>query len=178
MIGLIAIGLASGCARKAPPAPVRPPLALRCPPTVLWPSDGRHPQGLRVVNEGERPVVVWADRCLGWTWLGEVNGGRERLFRLPDGLVAWSGQLRFHVLPDNRLDDHFAALLPIDTVRVLRLTVPAQIESPCPEQVYVDGELRVGGLRGIPAERIAALDVEYVPVDRERSCPRIHVKLR
>jgi hypothetical protein len=111
--------------------------------------------------------------------MGEVAAEGERLFRLPAGMVAYAGGLRFHVLPDNRLEGHFAALVPIDTVTVLRLTVPAAAVT-CPDELYVNGERFAGTMREIAAERIASVVMEYVPAEGagQRTCPRIHVTLR
>lgn len=181
----VALTLSAACARTVP---VEGPASLaaafsRCPLPIQWVSEDPRPLGIRIRNEDSDTVSVFLDRCTGHSRIGDVGPGAVRTFRLKPPLIDYGSGLRFYVYPGHELDRFHVASLPVDTTRVLELTVSAGTPSTCESRLYVDGEPHPGTLRdlGLAREEILGVHLEY---ERPReagakiACPTVHVRTR
>jgi hypothetical protein len=187
-LGLTALLALAGLAACARTVSVEGPASLaaafsRCPLPIQWVTEDPRPLGIRIRNEDSDTVAVFLDRCTGHTRIGDVGPGSVRTFRLAPPLIDYGSGLRFFVYPGHELERFHVASLPVDTARVLQLTVTSGTPSTCESRVYVDGEPHPGTLRelGLVREEILGVHLEYErPGDDVAAiaCPVVHVRTR
>jgi hypothetical protein len=170
--------LAGACGRSRPSAPEPVMSVGRCPVPMQVSATDPRPLGVRIRNERPDTVWVYLDRCDGSVWVGDIGPETVRAFPLRPPLVPFGNGLRFHLHPRGRLDEYFAAALPVDTARVLELTIPSTPSAACVHRVYVDGEPFAGGLRDNGLDRITGIRMVYAAAGIEAGdgCPSIHVQ--
>jgi hypothetical protein len=177
---VLTVVLGGGCARAGGGAsgPSLSAAFSRCPVPMMWVSDDPRPIGIRIRNEEADTVAVFLDRCTGHVRVGDVGPGAVRTFRLKPPLIDYGSGLRFFVYPGMALERFYVESLPVDTARVLELTVSTVRTSQCESKVYVDGEAYAGTLRDLGLERVAGVHMEYERSGIGLSCPVIHVRTR
>lgn len=180
LILVLTVAVVGGCARGGGGASGASLSAAfsRCPVPMAWVTDDPRPIGIRIRNEEADTVAVFLDRCTGHVRVGDVGPGAVRTFRLKPPLIDYGSGLRFFVYPGMALERFYVESLPVDTARVLELTVSTSRASPCEAKVYVDGEAYPGTLRDLGLERIAGVHMEYERSGVGLSCPVIHVRTR
>jgi hypothetical protein len=181
LVLLLPAVLMGSCSSRPAGLPSPDPLASarRCPVPIQVSLTDPRPIGIRVRNERPDTVWVYLDQCDGSVWVGDVGPATVRAFPLRPPLVEFGNGLRFHVHPRGDLGGYFAAALPVDTARILELTIPAKSPVTCTYAVYVDGERFSGTLRDVGAERIAEIRMEYPSgsaMEAGDLCPSIHVR--
>ncbi len=171
--------LVLACGKKKPPAqPTAEPIREANPgvhcPNAMWQVGQERPGGIQVQNRSADSVIVFLDRCLGHTRVGDLGPGETNVFVLPNGAVSYSGLLRFFTY---RGPQRIAALELVQPSGdpYLMLVVPEQVRAECPE-VWIDGKKSDSHLSRVPRDQIEK--VEYVPVGPAGECSRIMVKLK
>ena len=100
-IWLILVVLAAACGKKERPAAPSPRIAegdLQCP-GAMWAAGDMRPANIEVINLSSDSVLVFLDRCLGHTRVGEVGAREKKLLEMPDGALSFRGTLRFLTYP-------------------------------------------------------------------------------
>jgi hypothetical protein len=166
----------AGCGKKKPPATPAPGSttaegAMRCP-TAMWQPGQMRPANIEVINQSTDSVIVFLDRCLGHTRVGDLGPLETALMEMPSGATSYKGLLRFHTYRGLKREP---AMELADTVGDphLKLVIPAAIKKQCPE-VFIDGK-PADSLARIPKDSIASIEFEAAPADDLR-CSRILVK--
>jgi len=118
---LLVLALCSGCASG--PGPTPPAAPLWCPPPLTWTEGEPRPVRLEITNETDRDLRAFLDECMGQVRLGSVPSGQSVSFRLPNRLIAFSGQL-YVQMGDPEAQVHFGNYaVPVRNEWSLTLTI-------------------------------------------------------
>ena len=174
-VWLVLIVIAVACGKKKPAAAPGPQTAegeLQCP-AAMWKPGEMRPAHIEVINQSQDSVIVFLDRCLGHTRVGDLAALETQLLPMPNGAVSYRGLLRFFTYrgPARQVG---VELAPTDADPHLRLVIPAVLTTDCP-QVIIDGQPG-SSLARIPKDSIASIKYEPAPKDDLRACARIIVE--
>src|SRR5687768_3499951 len=95
-LALVLVLAVTACAKKKPPA--QPNLTAegeaRCP-AAMWQPGAMRPASIEVINQSKDSVIVFLDRCLGHTRVGDFGPLETQVVEMPNGAVSYRGLLRF-----------------------------------------------------------------------------------
>jgi len=177
---LFAAILLAACAKKTPPSlpirdtAVREGKPSRECPQALWREGDLRPGGVVINNLSADSVLIFLDRCNGHTRVGEIGPGEADVFELPSGAVGFDGLLRFFTYRGPRKTPGIEMVSSVGDP-YLRLTVPAEPRSDCPE-IWVNGKRSDQPIATIPRDSIASVNYEVNPLPS--GCSRILIRLK